>query len=391
MLIFLACCLVYGGTVGVLLNSRGIFHQPVCRTLGCSLGSLTVYQACYGLAAVAMLPFVNRLLERWNVRAVFGAAAAILGISTICMAGFHSVWQWYAAGTLQGLAGAFLEFMLLPYFIPRWFARRRGIVFGLAAVFSGITGILANMAGGLLIENAGWRTAYVVLGCGCLAMALPGTLLLQRAPEEIGQRAYGTADGTPVEPVCVQPAQQERGLAASLFGIAGIWALCTGYFQHTASFAETVGASTLYAATTASVGMAGNIAGKLGLGLLNERWPETRVSVLGTAILAGAFVCLLCCYAWPELLPLGAFLLGFSYSMVSVQLPQLVSAYTSPERYRVLFPRISIANALMSTVGSSAIGILYSAANTYFGGFLIMLTLLGGAELLQWQLQKNKL
>ena len=36
-----ACCLVQGGTLGVIHNCRGIFYGPICRDLGVGQGAFT--------------------------------------------------------------------------------------------------------------------------------------------------------------------------------------------------------------------------------------------------------------------------------------------------------------------------------------------------------------
>ena len=177
-----ACCLVQGGTLGVIHNCRGIFYGPICRDLGVGQGSFTFYMLFFGLFSCIMLPFAGRVFHRVNIRWLLCGASVIFAGSVMVQAAFQSLAAFYAAGAVQGLTGAYLLFYPVPVLLGNWFRKGRGAAIGFAAATSGLAGAVMSPIGAAMISAWGWRTAAVAFGVISLLMAAPASFLLYLRP-----------------------------------------------------------------------------------------------------------------------------------------------------------------------------------------------------------------
>ena len=57
------CCCIQGSVLGLLVNCRGLFFEPVCADLGFNIGGFTAYGLFYGLACVIAIPTAAKVLE----------------------------------------------------------------------------------------------------------------------------------------------------------------------------------------------------------------------------------------------------------------------------------------------------------------------------------------
>ena len=106
--VLLGCCLMQGGSLGLVQNSMGVFFSAVSRDLGFSLGGISLYRTISGLSSCLLLPLVGRILYCLDTRVSLTVSSVVYAGITLLMAGFTQLWQWYAASFFLGLAGAML-------------------------------------------------------------------------------------------------------------------------------------------------------------------------------------------------------------------------------------------------------------------------------------------
>ena len=177
--------------LGINGSVLGIFLSPVAQSLGCGMGSLSLYMTIRALVATAFIPLAGRLLLRCDVRVLLTAAFLLQGLCLAGMGSLHSLSQFYFLGGIGGIASAFIFFIPVPMLITNWFSVKTGTVLGIATAFSGVGGAIFTPVGSYLIQSFGWRTAYWVLGLAGLAIVLPFTLLvIRRHPAEKGLLPY---------------------------------------------------------------------------------------------------------------------------------------------------------------------------------------------------------
>lgn len=162
--ILAGCCIMQGASLGLINNCSGVFYSPVCQDLGFEMGKFTFYRMLYSISSALVLPFVAKSFQKLDVRAVISAAAVVFGVSNMAMGTFTELWQWYAAGMIQGIASSFLCMIAAPILLNNWFHKKAGIAVGISAAFSGLMGMMGSSALGFMIPALGWRASYGIIG-----------------------------------------------------------------------------------------------------------------------------------------------------------------------------------------------------------------------------------
>ncbi|WP_325199486.1 MFS transporter [Oscillibacter sp.] len=373
-IILLSCCALSGATLGTVINCKGLFFAPVCAELGCPVSAFTLYTMFYGLSAALMLLAVDRVFEKLPIRAVLTVSLAALCGATAAMGTFHRLSLWYAAGIVQGLAGAFLLYVPVPMLINHWFVRRRGQALGVAAVASGLAGAVMNPVLSAVISACGWRAAYFVQGGAAFLMAAPFTMfLIVKHPSDLGMTAYGAEappEGAPVVPRGnASPGAGVRGFAGCLL-LAGVFTFCASYAQHLANYAAAIRLSEQAGAWMVSCSMLGNILGKALMGAGCDRWGRRRVCLFSLGLVTCGFLLLGLGRRWSVCLFAGALLSGVDHANMTVMVPMAVEAAAGPEEFDHMMSRASMSTMLASAFAATLIGGFYDFFGSYAAVFL---------------------
>ncbi|MBQ9330378.1 MAG: MFS transporter [Oscillibacter sp.] len=372
--ILTACCALNGATLGIVINCKGLFFAPVCAELGCPVSALTAYTIFYGLSAVVMLLRADRILARYPIRWVLTLSLLVLCGATAAMGTFHSLPLWYAAGTVQGISGAFLLYIPVPMLINHWFSQRRGFALGMAATASGVLGAVINPVLSTVIATWGWRTAYVVQGGVAFALAAPFTLfVIVRRPEELGLVPYGRGTAkqrsrpSPVTAGC--EGGRKKLLCCMLF--AASFTFCATYAQHLANFAAASGWDGHIGAVMVSSCMVGNICAKAVLGVACDRWGGRRACLASLLLVMLGFLLLSGGAPWRGGLFFGAFLIGIDHANMTVLVPIAVGAVSTPETFDHRISRVTMATMLTSAFSATVIAAFYDFLGSYAVVFLL--------------------
>jgi sugar phosphate permease len=217
---------VLGASTLVLLassgvrSSFGVFIKPLEAEFGWGRTSLSVVASLSLFLYGAMGPLVGRLADRWGPRGVMIGAVGLLGIGAIATSAIQNLWELYlTAGVVTALGAGGAAMSVAASLAARWFDARRGLVLGLAG---------GGMAAGQLLIvpllmtitlTMGWRTSFLAVGIGFMALVLPLTVLfIRNDPQDKGLAPYGAADGA--APVTAEQRAAER---TGLFEAARTW------------------------------------------------------------------------------------------------------------------------------------------------------------------------
>ena len=74
------CCCIQGSVLGLLVNCRGLFFEPVCADLGFNIGGFTAYGLFYGLACVIAIPTAAKVLERYDLRVTLTLSSVFMAL-----------------------------------------------------------------------------------------------------------------------------------------------------------------------------------------------------------------------------------------------------------------------------------------------------------------------
>lgn len=194
-LIMVSCFFLYGGTMGVGYNCGGVFNAAISKAMGWSISGFTFSTIFLGAASALTLVFVDRIFDRFPMKAVLGISIVVYGLSLMLKCICSEIWQFCILYAVNGAAAAFLFYVPVPMLINRWFRKKAGFALGLSLLSSGIVGAVLNPVLSAVIEAKGWQTAAVVNGIVSIVFALPPVLLfVKKCPEEMGLKPYGAED-----------------------------------------------------------------------------------------------------------------------------------------------------------------------------------------------------
>ena len=397
----IGCCLLQGGSLGIIHNCRGIFYDPVIEDLGFGMGAFSFYILFFGVCSCFVLPFVGKLFRRIDSRILLGGASLVFSGTVFVMGFFRTLPAFYIAGAIQGFAGAFLMFYPAPYILGNWFHKKCGLAVGLSAAFSGLAGVLGNPLGNAIIRAFGWRIGFFAFGIISLVMMLPvSVFLLRRSPEDVGCRPYGAEDDAaltgascPLDGVPASRAKRESSFW--LLILAGLLAAFTcSYYAHLSPLGIYFGYGSVVGALMVSCSMAGNVVGKLLLGPLYDRFGLRTALAAGTAVTAAGFLLLLVNSLTVRIT--GAFLYGFSMAMSAVMIAISIRDVYGNRDYGDLLSYSSMASTLGTSVNIAIIGYMvdgfgrqsgyiislwYGLALTLAMGALFIVSVRGGRKI----------
>src|SRR3990170_599380 len=267
------------------LFSLGVFLKPIEDGMGWSRSEISIV-ALLNWLAMGLGSFVwGALSDRVGGRAVTVAGGFLLGLGLVLSSQVTVLaWFYVTFGVMVGFAvGAF--YAPLSATASRWFTSRRGLALGVVSAGIGLgTFVIAPLARGL--TNAwGWRGAMLALGDLAWLVVIPVALLIKNAPAEMGAVALGGAAAARREYTTAEVVRAPQFWAIALTHLA-CCAAHSGPIFHMVTYAIEQGVAAMVAATVFGVSGLASIAGRIGCGILADRFGAKRTLLAGLALQA---------------------------------------------------------------------------------------------------------
>lgn len=356
-------------------NCMGIFLKPVSQGLNLDYAALSFYITVQYIAMIITLPVAGRLLNTKHMRkallfASFCTAAALLIMSTA-----KSLSVFYPAGVLLGIGMGFLLFLPVPLLINAWFNIRNGLFIGIPYLFLSAGAALFNPLGGSIIQNTGWRSAYLIFALIFVCAALPAIVILRRTPAEAGLQPYGVKTGAQKLTGSMYNEALRSPLFYMIFIFAGILGILPTLLMHLPAHASSVGFTPTQGASVLSAVLIGGATGKVLIGMINDRFGVS--SAITAAIGSGVAGLAALMYAPSFILMLLAGLLfGIGYSCSVVLPPLVVRLVFGTRDYSRIYSLVMVASGLGSAFGASLIGYIYSVTSKFNYIFVSIIVLM---------------
>ena len=119
-----------------------------------------------------------------------------MSLVLFALSGLDSIIQFYLLYFLFGAMGSALLFSPLYANVGFWFRENPGLALGLAASGGAIGQAFIPHLSGILIENSGWKSAYIDLAIIYILIALPISFLIQESPWRISARTDTAQEDT---------------------------------------------------------------------------------------------------------------------------------------------------------------------------------------------------
>ena len=356
-----------------------LFLNPLHEAFGWKHEALGAAFALAAITVAAVSPLIGLMLDRFPPRRILLPAIVIFACALASLSGLgNNIARYYLTYFVLGLVANGTAQFAYTRTVLTWFDRRRGFALALILTGSGVGALVIPPLTEWMIETHGWRSAYQMLG-GIALLGLPLTawLVRNRPQPAVHDRAQPIADGATIA----------QALASPVFWIlAGIILLGAfsenGLVTNLAAILTERGVSARFAALALSARGAAGIIGRLGTGLLIDRFSPQRIQTF-ILLLSAIGIVLLAFASTPVVALSGAAILGVGLGSEADVAPYLLARYFGRRHFSMLYGLTWTAYAIGGATGPLTMGRLYDLAGSYQTRFVLYMacSALGAAAL----------
>ena len=378
-----------GGLLGCVaigaMFSLPVFLLAISRDTGWSVTGVSSAMTVGFLALAFTSMLWGNLSDRFGPRVVVLIGSVILAASVAVASQMTSLLAFQLVfGLLVGSgAAAILPPMMAS--VTGWFDTNRSLAVSLVSAGMGMAPVTMSPLAAWLVSIYDWRTSMLIIAAVAAAIMIPVSFLIRRPPAlETGNVAPAAAGDE--QPPDMSVGEAVRSPQFIILVLTNFFCCAThsGPIIHTVSYAVTCGIPLIAAVSIYSVeGLAG-MGGRLGFGLLGDRFGAKRVLVIG--LLVQAFGALGFIFARD----LGTFyavaaLFGFIYAGTMPLYAVLVRENFPLRMLGTVIGGTAMGGSLGMATGPLAGGLIYDAFASYtwlyvgswamgLGAFLIAMT-----------------
>tara|TARA_Y100000766_G_scaffold284735_1_gene304376 strand:+ start:2320 stop:3573 length:1254 start_codon:yes stop_codon:yes gene_type:complete len=284
-----------GQTIGV-----SSFADHLTTDLAISATSLSTAYLIGTISGSLAMPAIGRWIDRTGVRKTMILIATAFSIAVAYMGTVRHLWMLVIGFVGIRMLGQGALSLVGQTSIALWFDQKRGLAFGLSMTASAGLMSLGPLGLTSLIENFGWRWAWVISAVCIFLILVPATWRwMEDRPESLGQRPDGGASQAgDVSTVIDHYTVREAAATNAFWVLTGVMvvssALITGVTFHHFALMEAAGLTTGEAAAVFVPQMVGTVAAGFIWAWLTDRVSAKFLLVSCQASLLGAHLS----YAW---------------------------------------------------------------------------------------------
>lgn len=278
-----------GGIMGCAAMGA-LFALPVllngmAESTGWSRTGISAAMTVAFLAMAVTAIFWGALSDRFGAKWVVLAGAVLFSLALYLSGQAQSLLMFQICfGVLAGgSVAAFFAPMMST--VTGWFTTQTALAVSLVSAGMGLAPVTMSPLAAKLTENHDWRGVLTIMAAIVAAICIPLSFTMRRPP---------AADAMPMPGMDAPPSDMTVGRALTspqfLILFATNFFCCathSGPIFHTVSYAELCGLSTIAAVSIYSVEGIAGMAGRLGFGVMGDRFGAKRMLVIG--LLAQAF------------------------------------------------------------------------------------------------------
>ena len=273
-------------------HTFSVFVGPIGKDLDLSSTSIA---SAYGLAtliAAFMLPYMGKLIDKYGARKTLIIVSIILGFSCVFFGAASNFLMLTVGFGFLRFFGQGSLMLGCANLVSQWFDKKRGFAMSLMALGFGISMAIHPPLSQFLIDEYGWKFAWVFLGVSTWIIMVPTLYILAwNTPESVGllpdgdKRAESIKDkNEPIEGLDLTQALKEKSfyiLSAMWFGMA---MLVTTLHFYQVTILTSQGISTDFAASLFTVSAIAMILFMPVVGKLFDNIPTNYVLTIGLII-----------------------------------------------------------------------------------------------------------
>jgi len=181
--------------IGIYSYVLGSFMMPMIQELGWTRAEFSLTRTIGQLVMAFVGVFVGVRVDRFGGRPIMLWGATVLCMTLIAHSFIHSLLLWWLLnGVLLTVGCAMVGNLVVNVTLSKWFVVNRGKAIAFAAMGISFGGVVMTPLATVLIDELGWRAAWIWLGVGTAVILYPVALFMRRAPEDYGLNPDGLTD-----------------------------------------------------------------------------------------------------------------------------------------------------------------------------------------------------
>jgi MFS family permease len=326
---------------------------------------------------------IGWLIDRVEARIVMIAGAILAAGAFLIASRVHSLTSMMGAYLVLGVgisAGTVLPASLV---LANWFTERRGLAMGIALSGSTMGGMAMTLVASHVIQNWGWRAAYVTLAIPMVAIVVPLVFLLVRSrpPGEVKMTVAQGAEA--LEGFETREALRTRSFWMIVIAQFAFAFTAAGAAIHMVAYLEGAGFKAGAAALAMSLIFGFAALGKVVMGFLADRLTARRALALNFAIQAGGLA-LAFGAARPGMIFIFVPIYGMTVAAPLMLLPLVVAESLGIRRYGVLSGLTGLSQTFGAMVGPIVAGRVFDVTKSYSAAFDLFIAVLIAGVIAAW-------
>jgi len=362
---------------GMSISGLSVFDESLIDEFGWNRGELKfrdmITLSVTGLAA----PFVGVLIDRYGVRACMLVGWVILLGAYGLYANIHSLGDMYLVHVLLGFVLLLCGLNVGVILVSHWFLERRGTAIGIALVGTSLGGAIYPQYGTAMIENLGWRSAYLSELAFPLILLLLTIFVLRSTPAEKGMLPWGGS--AQAESHTDHGMEYAAALRTRSFWALAIIAFTTFYAvlgvqAHIFLYMRDLAFPVQTATNAVSLFFLCALVGKFAFGLIADRVGPRRVFSLNVGVMLLGAIAL--ASMWPGIVWGAVIAFGLGWGGVYTVLQLSVMNCFGLRAAGKILGTITVLDAIGGGLGIWLTGVFYTAGGNYslaFGVFCLLI------------------
>ncbi len=278
--------------VGVYCASQpfftfSVFLKPMAETFSWSRETAGSAYGVMALCAALAAPVLGSALDRVGGHRIIPRALLVAGLGVMSLAALtDDLWHFFIVFSVIGIATIGTSPVAYARVVFTWFEHQRGRALAVMLAGAGLSGMTFPPAAQWLIQRAGWRQAWFVLGLVTVTLGVP--IVFRFVRERSAPSAHDRAH---VWPVLVRALRSRMFWTLIVVTFASTLAV-NGIGVHMTALLTDRGVLPARAAIVLSALAAGDLTGRLVTGWLIDRLPAARVGAGLLAVTAAAILVL---------------------------------------------------------------------------------------------------
>ena len=369
-----ACAVAYQALcVGMLLSGTAVLVVPWASEFEASRGEVLLIPLFWQIGFSLGAPFLGRLFDRVSMRRLVLLGLALFAAGLLLASRAHSIFELIVVyGSLLCAGSLLAGTVSAQALVAKWFLKRRGLAFGVAALGVSLGGALVPPVLTFLIAHYGWRGSMLWIAAATVLVMMPIAALVL-AVEPPKEEAKSTADLSRAGNQSAQstsppiPILRSRVFWIPSLCIAVLGMCSVGLQLNLLAHALDLQFSSAQAAYLLSVSAIAAGAGKLLTGFLADHMDDRKIYWSAATILVVAMIFLLASSSYAALMAAALFSGLASGSILPLLSTTLVARFGAANFGKA----IGLAQLPMSlaALGPQIAGRVYDQTGSYSGAF----------------------